>query len=302
MDIEMRNLRAGDILIFADKGGSSHTCTPECQSLIDPHAACHTAIVGTNIKQAVHAMIFGVISEDVEDLDSWSNHQPFVYRSNDGEWAREAARVAESFAAVGADDMPSTKYSEDRSRGVALQNKSGILPPFEFDALYRAVKWAMKSGTGASYSVNHGATCCAFVASCYQAAKMICITKGSQDRIRDTLEWLKDMRVNKVATKNARHANKTEVRGELKDNYYKREVSNVGAKHGTGTLEDIWEGAYCLLTKQHDLQAPTFEALFSAFCFDAKYIYSATLQKRLAVHNDGWQRHRLIDLKKGAPA
>ncbi|WP_108261000.1 hypothetical protein [Mangrovicoccus ximenensis] len=84
---------------------------------------------------------------------------------------------------------PVTRHSCNRTTetGADMSRYSGVQAwlhqdasaPFEFDALYRAFKWATRMRTG--FSKTSGTTCCAFITACFQAAAVDHFTRDHRN-------------------------------------------------------------------------------------------------------------------------
>ena len=235
-------------------------------------------------------------------------NRSFPVVSDPNGWFAEGFRLAPSFVlAPGAGEAAAfyanlwcvvggaspTKYGLDRARGIKQYGKSfnNVAPPFNFDALFRSLKWASRNDEGVAFSRDKGITCCAFVTACYQSAVLLQLSFWDKEKIAKAFTRLQDLRVNKkdAANKVKRHE-KVLYQGHPVDNYYTSGVSNVGMKSpGEHTLEGLIEE---MLTMFFTDRAPIVKAqntgrltgadLFtSALGYDAKFYFTKQLQDNL---------------------
>ncbi|USX24004.1 hypothetical protein NHH73_15345 [Oxalobacteraceae bacterium OTU3CINTB1] len=202
-----------------------------------------------------------------------------------------------------------TPYSEDRARAIkALQQTPLSIAttksrPFEFDALYRAVKWAHRAiNESKPFSERHGTTCCAFVTACYHAAFISDIAKGDPANIQITYEYLSGERTDKRSpeSKTARKNTEIQVHNKLGASYpqtggFHHAVSNVGSDRNKQTsifsIEDWIDVALFGLA---DIDLPEGKVVTPAeivtpgLAYDAKFYFSADLLKNLGKSDSGW--------------
>ncbi|MDG0024570.1 hypothetical protein [Trinickia sp. Y13] len=192
--------------------------------------------------------------------------------------------------------VPLTRYSydqllesgADRSRysGAQAARHSDQAPPFEFDALYRAFKWASRMRS--AFSENRGTTCCAFITACFQASVIDHYMDGSYAKVSKGLELLTELRGEKLP--------KEKLEGEWVESGPKkkkialgalREFSNPGGFSSRFDVND-----YCkFVTKEILGREMTVEDMFpSALWVDAKFNYSKNFERMLAAPNSGFKR------------
>lgn len=205
--------------------------------------------------------------------------------------AADAAFYADLWSVTSSGGQP-TIYGADRARGIKQYLKgTSASAPFEFDALFRALKWASRNDEGVSFSRNKGITCCAFVTACYQAGVLLRLSNWNKQRIALAYEYLADLRVNKKAADNKalRHV---KVKYDKRDveNYYTREVSNVGMKDPSGPTVSHLIGEMLTLffeersskVRAQIVEGMTGSDLFTrALGYDAKFYFSDQLYMNL---------------------
>lgn len=234
-----------------------------------------------------------------------------VYRCKNAKLAEAAAEYARRFGRGNALAPGATKYGADRGRGVSVQLKGDPNPPFEFDAIYRAFKWANGGGKGADqFSANQGTTCAAFVVACYQAGAIRNLASGDEGNMSACLEMIRSWRADKKRTKAARWTLKPVPKqaGLLRPDAYKREVSNVGPAEGAlkdwtnakegdarAIAEDAWGQLGTVLAgEREDLFGPE-RYMTTAMKVDAQFVFTNTLRTRL--HNDGNWTRSILDFE-----
>ncbi|MGV7210793.1 hypothetical protein ACLB1G_23415 [Oxalobacteraceae bacterium A2-2] len=278
-------LHAGDIVIMGQK--LFGTFKPE-----------HTAMaLGGN--KIAHSASVGVIKGDF----------PEVAPTAGAEWSAVGFRLVPNagLASGSAGDAafyadlwsiteggtPTTIYGTPRASGIKqyLKVSPDVPPPFEFDALYRALKWASRNDEGVALSRNKGITCCAFVTACYQAGVLLRLASWDTHAIAEVYEELANRRVNKKDPGNhtARHQ-KVDYQGRQVENYYKREVSNVGAIDLAGpSVSALIQRMLTRFFRDRgsNIQAKNVDGLTGAHLFtpalgyDAKYYHSVQLYAQL---------------------
>jgi hypothetical protein len=180
---------------------------------------------------------------------------------------------------------------DDRRWGVSLtQSESTEAPPFNYDALRRALKYALRVDRG--YSMRRGTTCCAFVISCAQAAAL-----------RHYAELPLIEKVFKELDQN--RAKKTmelpliDGKTQMKPGYWISPLATAkGANPGFGGTKELGSDkldeylAECaiLLTGAKE---KSWEAIFGSEMYvDAQFTHSSRLLKRLdeAGKHSKWKR------------
>jgi hypothetical protein len=229
-----------------------------------------------------------------------------VYRCADANLARVAAEYAKIWADFGgtgySPERPaeSARYIEGakadkRSHGVEEELRrfkeeeeqaqgSGRAPPFEFDALYRALSWAGR--TDRSFSANRGSTCCAFAIACYHAASVFVCANGDQGKIASALEELRKMRLQKRPI-TAQDMARTGSGKKLSPAAF-RKFSNAGADLGEG----VTFGEFANRTLSDLIgSATTLEEVFTEpLLVDAKFTHTKLLIAQLGRHGQGWAK------------
>lgn len=180
-----------------------------------------------------------------------------------------------------------TSSGADKSRYSGVQDSlhSKTCPPFEFDALYRAFKWASRQRTG--FSKERGTTCCAFITACFQAA-VIDHFAVDYPRIAAGLELLKQLRGEKRPKEERDRA--FEVRGSKQKKIAHtalRDFANPGGFSKRFGVDD-----YCnFVTKEVFGKELTVADMFPpALRVDAKFNYSSNFEKMIATPNSGFTR------------
>ncbi|MBB4224932.1 hypothetical protein [Variovorax guangxiensis] len=173
----------------------------------------------------------------------------------------------------------------DISRYYGVQNslRTDINPPFGFDALYRAFKWAARQRAG--FSENRGTTCCAFVTACFQASSVDFHMGGDHKKVSKGLMLLTELRGEKLP-KPARYEAFVEVgREKKKVALATYQASNPGGFHKAFGVND-----YCkFVTKEVLGREMTIEDLFPpALLVDAKYNYSRNFERMVKAPGSGF--------------
>jgi hypothetical protein len=134
-----------------------------------------------------------------------------------------------------------TDYGGPTGRAQGVIHENGARVPFEFDALYRALKWAAR--VDSPLSQNRGITCAPFVVACYHAAAIHQSTPSHRrDQIAQTATVVKGWRAQKPILPDPNAAGGTVMLG-MKSKYYPnafREFSNAGPQPGH-SLESAWQ-------------------------------------------------------------
>ena len=203
------------------------------------------------------------------------------YRGPTGKVAKKTAKVPITRYSYG----QTTALGADKSRYSGVQHAlhTGQSPPFEFDALYRAFKWASRQRKG--FSENRGTTCCAFVTACFQAAAVDHYAQN-QGNIVKGLALLRELRGDKLPLEE-RELSHIEVGAKKKLIALSalREHANPGGFHKAFGVND-----YCkFVTREiHGLEM-TIEDLFPpAILVDAKFNYSSNFEKMVATRGSGF--------------
>jgi hypothetical protein len=197
-------------------------------------------------------------------------------------WAPSTSSGATGYA-------PNTGTDEvinNRGTGVKQQLKLGVAAPFEYDALYRSLKWALLYG--GVFSENRGTTCCAVIIAAYHAASVFYWTEGTTpeerlERIQTQYEWLRDNRGAKKPSKII----KTTSQGDLSNKAF-REVSNRGQGPQVASM-DFLTIARSILADLAGEEVELEQVYTPALLLDAKYTHSSTLLTRLRQAANGWE-------------
>lgn len=192
---------------------------------------------------------------------------------------------------------PVTYYSwnQPNDEGADMSRYSGVqdwrhknaCPPFEFDALYRAFKWASRQRTG--FSKARGTTCCAFITACFQASVVVDYAESDYQRIAKGLHLLTELRGDKLP-QSERMDNYVVQGSKQKKIAYRalRQYSNAG-----GFVDHLFSvDDYCrFITKEIRGTEKNVTQLFpGGLLVDAKYNYSANFERMVATPNSGWVR------------
>jgi len=229
-----------------------------------------------------------------------------VYRCADPNVARVAADYAKIWADFGGTGYSPERPKENaryiagakadkRSHGVEEELRrfqeeeeqaqgSGRAPPFEFDALYRALSWAGR--TDRSFSANRGSSCCAFAIACYHAASIFVCANGDQGKIASALEELRKMRLQKRPI--AAHDLATTGSGKKLSPAAFRKFSNAGADLGEGV--NFEEFANRTLSKLQGSPTTLAEVFTEPLLVDAKFTHTKLLVAQLKRHGQGWAK------------
>jgi len=154
---------------------------------------------------------------------------------------------------------PATPYAEKgtqgRYYGWQAARRSGSIPSFNHDSLYRAFKWAARMHESASR--NKGMTCDVFIIACFHAAAVNLMYKGNLSSIQAKAKILG----------NGRHEAKHRKEGRLEifrsprsrisvEKSVLREFSNIGAIGDQNADINVhWRSAF------NDANGPLPEAL-----------------------------------------
>ncbi|MCA9525049.1 MAG: hypothetical protein KC549_01980 [Myxococcales bacterium] len=170
--IPLANLKVGDIIV--DRA---------------PDQSCHSLVVVQtgNDPRVVHVDA-RIVEEDLSAAQGQGG-ELFAFRMKHHQYGDvDAVRtLVGQFAQAWA--VTQTPYGSfpsnvqvqgaNRFQGTKAARQSTIIPPLEYDALFRVLKWAKKAEEGLPFSEHRGTTCCAFLLATYQAA---CVT----DYVRTT--------------------------------------------------------------------------------------------------------------------
>ncbi|HEU4640838.1 MAG TPA: hypothetical protein VFS44_00185 [Gemmatimonadaceae bacterium] len=252
----------------------------------------HTAMCLSN-STIVHATP-GDGAVVVDDLDMLSGTVQ-VYSCRNPHVAAEAARLAEAWARpqIRTPFSDSTKmksasgYSEGRALGISEANRNPELRTFDFDALYRAFKWASNKGEK-PFSKQRGTTCCPFVTACYQAAWIRYHFANNDGAIAEVFDQLLSVRPAK-APKEER-VDVLHVTTSSGTKLGRRPFPQFASVEGP-IKEEVWT----LIAKtakrlsNHDLTTPA-DLVTSALLVDAKFNSTRNLQSRLQGDGAHWSR------------
>jgi hypothetical protein len=256
--------------------------------------------------EIVHAAsIHTHVYREVIDLDKEDPEQFFTaYRADEDRVSRAAFGFANVWAwtrdmrakglkTVKKSAKGKTSYSYnqvdesgiERSRyyGVQEMKASNGNPPFEFDALYRAFKWANRGRS--PFSPERGTTCCAFITACHQAAVVDTLAGGDFMKVKRAFDFLVEAR----APKDQDRFKKFEPLGpkQVKVALGARRLANPGALHVEFSIDEYCMYVTELLCGKRKTVAETFPP---ALIVDAKFNYSANFERMLAAPRSGYQR------------
>ncbi|HET9226783.1 MAG TPA: hypothetical protein VFR31_08955 [Thermoanaerobaculia bacterium] len=258
--------------------------------------------------EVVHAAsIDSHVYREVIDLDAVDPTQCFTgYRANDSRvstsafgyanvWAWTRNMKAKGLQTNKKNAKGKTSYSykkaEDEEGGIARTRYYGVQemktsggnPPFEYDALYRAFKWANRGRL--PFSKTRGTTCCAFVTACHQAGVVDTLASGSYQKVDKACKFLDQARGEKDPDRFVKY----EELGpkKVKVALGARIWSNPGPTHTEFSVDE-----YCMYVT--DLlcgkRLAVAEAFPPALIVDAKFNYSANFERMLAARGSGYQR------------
>lgn len=294
---DLSPLRAGDIVIFKWLGSGWHTALFSGNGKI---VHCVNEQTGTTEDQ---------LASHTKDADEIYGFRVRWKGANPG------AVVATAQGWIKTVKQGPSLPGYDSARGSAVLSRFGFDqkqhtdgPPFKYDALYRAVKWAAR--IGGAFTNTRGTTCCAFVMAAWQAT-LLREAMGSADYdgkfFQNCYGYLRENR---------------DMKGKPKkqtDNLKERSrigVSNVGPvealrqpfkgedkdKPDWKTLEErdveeIWEIVLTELTVEwvlDEIEGARGKWLKTVltpalFC-DAKFTYSNTFYERLCADADTWEK------------
>jgi len=261
---------------------------------------------GKDIEIVHAASIDSHVYREVIDLEASDPIQRFTaYRSNDDTVSRSAFGYANVWAwtrnmkakglkTVRDKAQKKTPYSykpvdkeQDgiaRSRYYGIQEMKGTgNPPFEFDALYRAFKWANRGRH--AFSPNRGTTCCAFITACHQAAVVDTLAGGNYMKVARAFKFLEEVR----GQKDPDRFKKFEPLGpkSVKVALGVRRLANPGSLYPEFSVDDYCMYVTDILCGERLTVAETFPP---ALIVDAKFNYSANFEQMLAPRDSGYQR------------
>src|SRR5215218_7864155 len=169
--------------------------------------------------EIVHAgSIHTHVYREMVDIVADDPAQSFTaYRADDGRvsraafgyanvWAWTRDMKAKGLKTVRKAAKGKTSYSymkpEDEVDGIARSRYYGVQemksigkPSFDFDALYRAFKWANRGRE--AFSTTRGTTCCAFITACHQAAVVDTLAGGNFGKVAKAFKFLEEARAQK---------------------------------------------------------------------------------------------------------
>lgn len=282
------DLQSGDIVIMGQKNFSLFKAEHTVMAL-GGNKIAHSAPMG---------VIKGNFPEVTPKLDDAWSAVGFRLAPNAGlasGAADDAAFYANLWSISEAEGSPTTIYGTHRASGIKqyLKMSPNTPPPFEFDALHRALKWASRNDEGVALSRNKGITCCAFVAACYQAGVLLRLASWDTLAIKEVYEDLVGRRVHKKEASNysARHQ-KADYKETQVENYYKLEVSNVGVIDlGGPTVSELIQHMLTRFFRDRSSRVQgknvgelTGTHLFTpSLGYDAKYYHSKQLYAQLLI-------------------
>lgn len=262
--------KAGDVVFFCNN---------------EEYTANHTGVVLSQGSDAdlAHCTKEGVHRVKVGQLPIVS-YETFVYRLvNRPVLAHNAAQFASWWTKP---EGSKTKFSENRAYAVshAYKNMHESELFFDFNAIRRALKWSLRDGDGDSFSKNQGATCCAFVTACYQAAAFSSIERGKRVSAFD--------KAKELANPKPPWRNEQYHEGKKVWKAYK-EISNAGSSTKDAVLQivKILEPS---VQNEHEY---LINLLTNAMYVDAKYVYSTVLMSRVIDDNQWTQVRKLKGTK-----
>lgn len=294
-------LRAGDILFR--KSPFHHT-----MMVTDPGEFASGDWYKSAAKlEIVHAATIDThVYREVIDLVVLDPDQHFTgYRANDPNISRIATDYALAWAWKRVDSgkklttkkvqQGKTSYSyknpkneeggiaRSRYYGVQEQRATGGCPAFEYDALFRAVKWA--SAGRKPFSRNRGTTCCAFITACHQAAVIDHLAAGDWRKVAKALAFLKEARAPKREDRWSEYV-------ELGSKNQKvalgaRRSVNPGPLYPEFSTDAYFQEVAFFLCGR---RLPMAQVVPSALLVDAKFNYSANFEKMLATSQSGYHR------------
>lgn len=294
MPVQYSGLQLGDVISCSlDGKRAHHTAMYVGQMSHGKYGKLHTvAHCDTN---GILLQPPGALVEDDPDDESF-----FVFRCQRPAYGAKAVAYAKEWARFDEDDKSLTQYGNmgagARSTGVMRED----VPPFEYDALYRALKWACRfrgelgdQGEQARMSKSRGTTCCAFVTACYQAGAMNLFAQGIRMRM-DLASFYLAMnrgRKNPERLKMVDSPKKTMVNGKIKQGTYnraQRHLANAGAEDPNSTLKEHFEYVLEILNPNPlvDNSISVEELLTPPMAVDAKFYYSNVMFKKMqTAHN-----------------
>ncbi|MEA2563926.1 MAG: hypothetical protein QOH06_5430 [Acidobacteriota bacterium] len=261
---------------------------------------------GKDVEIVHAASIDSHVYREVIDLVASDPVQRFTaYRANDGTVSRAAFGYANVWAWTrdmkakglktlkkGAKGKTSYSYTpaEKELDGIARSRYYGVQemktignPPFDFDALYRAFKWANRGRE--AFSKNRGTTCCAFITACHQAAVVDTVAGGNFQKVAKAFKFLEEAR----AKKDPDRFTKFEPLGpkSVKVALGARRLANPGPVYTEFSVDEYCMYVTAILCGERKTVAETFPA---ALIVDAKFNYSANFEQMLAARGSGYQR------------
>lgn len=294
---DLSPLRTGDIVIFKWQGSGWHTalCSGNGRIIhcVNEETGTTEDLLTNHTKTADE--IYGFRAR-------WKGADPAAVVATARGWIKTVAKGP---------SLP----GYDSARGSAVLSRFGFDqkqhtdgPPFRYDALYRAVKWAAR--VGGAFTNTRGTTCCAFVMAAWQATLLrLAMESADYDKklFGRCYEYLREHRYLKGKPK------------KLPENLKERSrigVSNVGPVEGLRKpfegedkdkpdwktleerdIEEIWEivltelDVVWVLDEIEGGRGKWLQTVLSASLFcDAKFTYSNTFFERLCADAGAWEK------------
>jgi hypothetical protein len=236
---------------------------------------------------------------NIESSELSGNHftfyRPVDARLNNGlSFAKIWSRYRTKKAPETRGDLTKYSYAQLNSSGADMSRYSGVQqwlhsgqnPPMEFDALYRAFKWATRQRTG--FSKNRGTTCCAFITACYQASVIDSLANGDFKKVKKGYDILSELRGEKID--NNLRTSGFEIMGSKQKKISHKALSQYSNPGGFSKKLSIDD--YCrFVTKEMNGKEINLADVFPAgLLVDAKYNYSSNFEKLVKAPNSGWQK------------
>lgn len=189
------------------------------------------------------------------------------------------------FTRYGYEKLPSDAIVDSRYYSVQAFRNANLSPAFEYDSLYRAVKWACKLRE--AFSQNRGTTCCAFITACYQASVIGHLAGSKIQKMQAARDFLAGNREMKVPLEVRKTQYVESGPRKIAFRALQQYSNSLDVSHGVKSVDEWCQDVTEILCGVRMTVAETFPP---PLIVDAKYNYSANFERMIKQPNSGWQR------------